>query len=88
LSKVAVVVLDVVDASGAGTLNLSCLISKMVWDRVVHRGDRTSMGLLASASASATGAATAATAKAAMVAKNFMLKNLERLVDGSVGTSC
>jgi hypothetical protein len=76
LSKVAVVVLDVVDATGAGTLNLSCLISEMVLDRVVHRKDRTSIGLLASASASATGAATAATARAAMVAKNFMLKRM------------
>jgi hypothetical protein len=76
LSKVAVVVLDVVDATGAGTLNLSCLISEMVLDRVVHRKDRTSIGLLASASASATGAATAATARAATVAKNFMLKRM------------
>jgi hypothetical protein len=76
LSKVAVVVLDVVDATGAGTLNLSGLISKMVLNRVVHRRDRTSTGLLASVSASATGAATAATARAAMVAKNFMLKRM------------
>jgi hypothetical protein len=48
----------------------------MVLNRVVHRRDRTSTGLLASASASATGAATAATARAAMVAKNFMLKRM------------
>lgn len=80
LAQIAVVVLDVVDATGTGTLNLSCLISKMVSNRIDHRGDRTSIGLLASASASATGAATAATARAAMVAKNFMLERVGMIV--------
>jgi hypothetical protein len=56
------------------------LISKMVSDRIDHRGDRTSIGLLASASASATGAATAATTRAAMVAKNFMSKRVGMIV--------
>jgi hypothetical protein len=79
LTKVTVVVLDVVDATRAGTLDLSCLISKMVLDSVIHRENLTSMGLLASASASATGAATAATARAAMVAKNFMLKRVGKI---------
>jgi hypothetical protein len=46
---------------------------------VIHRENLTSMGLLASASASATGAATAATARAAMVAKNFMLKRVGKI---------
>lgn len=45
------------------------------------------MGLLASASASATGAATAAVTRAAMVVKNFMLKGVGKIVRVSVSRS-